>query len=68
MVDAGYILGMVAANGDANQRTGELIQVRESAWPHLFNVPVPPQKLFFLDEETADKLRAIGTEVEHADR
>jgi hypothetical protein len=38
-------------------RTGQITWVRESAWLNMFNVPVPPNNVCFIDEEAAKLLQ-----------
>lgn len=63
-LDEGYI-ALVGVDGDPNvrrdaKRTGELVHVRASAWHNLFNVPIPPQRVCFVEVAVIDKLKALS--------
>ncbi|CAB4158838.1 hypothetical protein UFOVP708_27 [uncultured Caudovirales phage] len=38
-------------------RTGVIAHVKESAWPHIFSVPVPPNRLCLVEVGVIDKLK-----------
>lgn len=62
--DEGYVAMVVVTNQDqptlenAN-RTGEVLHIRASVWPRIFNVPVPSEGLAFIDTEAAAKIKAM---------
>lgn len=38
------------------KRTGAIAHIRAEAWPHIFNVPVPPKGLCFVEKGTIEVL------------
>ena len=53
-------------NGNINPgdafRTGQLLHLRASIWPKIFNLPVPPDGVAFVPSEVIQKLTKIETE------
>lgn len=45
-------------------RTGELAHVRESIWEKLFNIPIPPQGVAFVDPQVIEMLKEVMPAVE----
>lgn len=67
--DEGYIALVICTNqpsslNDAN-RTGEVAHVRASAWPGIFNTPVPPKGMGFAGQEVLEILRKLNEGAEH---
>lgn len=62
--DEGYVAMVVVTNQnqptlETADRTGEVIHIRESVWPNVFNCPVPPKGLCFIDTEAAAKIKSM---------
>lgn len=60
----GYVAMVVVTNQnqptlETADRTGEVLHIRAAVWPQLFNVPVPPKGLAFIDTEAAAKIKAM---------
>lgn len=60
MYQDGYVALVEVENQPRNladaKRTGQIAHVRSEAWPHLFNVPLPPGGLCFVEKGTIDQL------------
>ena len=61
--DEGYVAMVVVTNTEqptleTANRTGDIMHVRESVWPRIFNVPVPPKGLAFIDLEAFTQIKA----------
>lgn len=61
--DDGYIALVVCTGtpkglAEAN-RTGDIVHVRAGAWANIFNTPVPPKGLAFIDQDAFAKLQAL---------
>ena len=61
--DEGYVAMVVVTNTEqptleTANRTGDIMHVRESVWPRIFNVPVPPKGLAFIDTEAFTQIKA----------
>lgn len=41
------------------KRTGDIVHVRASSWEHIFNVPVPPSGMCFIDSETFEVMKHL---------
>jgi hypothetical protein len=61
-IEGGYILGIVCANERLDGRTGQIVKIKASAWPKLFNVPPPPKGVFAVSPETAEVLSSLVVE------
>lgn len=62
--DEGYIALVEVANTspptlENAQRTGRIAHVRATAWPDIFNVPVPDKGMAFVEQGTIDVLQKI---------
>lgn len=62
--DEGYVAMVVVTNTEQPtlenaKRTGDLLHVRESGWPHIFNMPLPPEGLAFIDLEAFTQVKAM---------
>lgn len=58
MKDDGYIALIEATDSQGTQRTGNVAHIRESVWEQVFDVPVPPQKICFVEVGVVDLLKS----------
>ncbi len=46
------------SNGDT-MRTGDNVRVRRAVWSKMFNAPIPPNGIGFIEPEAFERLRAM---------
>ena len=62
--------GYIALIGAANEprslndavRTGDIVHIRSSVWPDIFNTPTPDKGIAFVPTEVIDHLKGISNE------
>lgn len=59
--DEGFI-ALVEVVGKGGDRTGNYVHVREGAWGSIFNIPVPEEKICFVEPAVVTILRGLQKE------
>jgi hypothetical protein len=64
LADDGFVALVEAEQRDGKTyRLGRLAHVRAAVWPNLFNIPLPPRMVAFVEPDAMDKLEALQARI-----